>query len=251
MSKIAVITGSSGGIGSALVQLYLQDDYVVIGLDRCPSRNAELDNFIELNPNLREFAKKESYRKKILNQIKSLLPEKFEKFVLINNAAEQIIKTVADIDWQDWENSLAVNTVAPFFLTQGLLEILIASRGHVINISSIHSKLTKAQFSCYAASKSALESLTRSLAIELSPKGVSVNAISPAAISTEMLKHGFVNAPHKLKELESYHPSGIIGSPDQLSKFIKSVTDQEVGFLTGAILDFNGGIGGRLFDPEM
>ena len=97
MSKIAVITGSSGGIGSALVQLYLQDDYVVIGLDRCPSGNTELDKFTELNPNLREFAKKESYRKKILNQIKSLLPDKFEKFVLINNAAEQIIKTVADI----------------------------------------------------------------------------------------------------------------------------------------------------------
>ena len=250
MSKIAVITGSSGGIGSALVQLYLQDDYVVIGLDRCSSENTKLDNFFELNPNLREFAKKESYRIKILNQIKSLLPENFEKFVLINNAAEQIIKTVADIDWQDWENSLAVNTVAPFFLTQGLLEILIASRGHVINISSIHSKLTKAQFSCYAASKSALESLTRSLAIELSPKGVSVNAVAPAAISTEMLKEGFLNAPHKLKELKSYHPSGIIGSPEQLASFVKSITDQKGGFLTGSIIDFNGGISCRLHDPD-
>ncbi|MDA9000666.1 SDR family oxidoreductase [Gammaproteobacteria bacterium] len=250
MSKIAVITGSSGGIGSALVQLYLQDNYVVIGLDLCSSVNTDLDNFIELNLNLREFAKKESYREKILNQIKNLLPEKFEKFVLINNAAEQIIKNVADINGHDWDNSLAVNTVAPFFLTQGLLEILIASRGHVINMSSIHSKLTKAKFSCYAASKSALESITRSLAIELSQKGVSVNAIAPAAISTEMLKHGFANEPHKLTELESYHPSGTIGSPEQLASFVKSVTDQKGGFLTGSVLEFNGGIGGVLYDPN-
>ena len=251
MSKFAVITGSSGGIGSALVQLYLQDDYVVVGLDRCSSENSEFKNFTELNPDLREFAKNDKYRQKILNQIKSLLPAKFEKFVLINNAAEQILKTVDNVNWQDWESSLAVNTVAPFFLTQGLLEILISTGGHVINISSIHSKLTKANFSCYAASKSALESVTRSLALELSPKGVSVNAIAPAAISTEMLKDGFANAPHKLKELESYHPSGIIGSPEQLASFTKSITDQKGGFLTGSVLDFSGGIAGVLHDPGL
>lgn len=250
MSKFAVITGSSGGIGSALVQLYLQDDYVVIGLDRCSSGNIEVKNYTELNPNLREFAKNESYRHKILNQIKSMLPEKCEKFVLINNAAEQILKAVDDVNWKDWESSLAVNTVAPFFLTQGLSEILIASRGHVINISSIHSKLTKVNFSCYAASKSALESVTRSLAMELSPKGVSVNAIAPAAISTEMLKDGFANAPTKLKELESCHPSGKIGSPEQLAIFVKSVAEQRGGFLTGSVLEFTGGIAGKLHDPE-
>jgi len=249
MSKFAVITGSSGGIGGALVQLYLQDDYAVIGLDRCSSGNSEFKNFTELNPNLREFAKNESYRHKILNQIKSLLPEKFEKFVLINNAAEQILKAVDDINWQDWESSLAVNTVAPFFLTQGLLEILIASRGHVINISSIHSKLTKTQFSCYAASKAALESLTRSLALELSPQGVSVNSIAPAAIATEMLRKGFDKDPEKLAELKDFHPSKCIGLPTELAEFVKSITDSKSRFLTGATLKFDGAISSRLFDP--
>ena len=82
---------------------------------------------------------------------------------------------------------MAVNLVAPFFLTQGLIDILIASNGHVINMSSIHAKLTKTNFTCYATSKAALEALTRSLALELSAKGVSVNAIAPAAIATQML----------------------------------------------------------------
>lgn len=250
MAKFAVITGSNGGVGSALVQLYLQDDYSVIGLDRCSSGATELHNFTELNPNLQEFAKNESYRQNMLNQIKSLLPEKIEKLVLINNAAEQIIKTLADIDWQDWENTLAVNTVAPFFLTQGLVEILIASRGHVINISSIHSKLTKAHFSCYAASKAALESLTRSLALELSPLGVSINSIAPAAIATEMLRVSFDKEPEKLAELKDFHPSKCIGLPTELAEFVKSITDSKSKFLTGATLNFDGAISSRLFDPN-
>ena len=122
--------------------------------------------------------------------------------------------------------------------------------GCVINISSIHARLTKSDFSCYAASKAALESLTRSLAIELSGRGVSVNAISPAAISTEMLKEGFAKTPHKLEELESFHPSGSIGTPEQLATFVKSISEQRGGFLTGSVLEFNGAIGGKLHDPN-
>lgn len=250
MIKFVVITGSSGGIGRALVHLYLKDDYFVVGLDRCPSGNVELDNYTEFNTNLQKFAKDKSYRKKTLNQIKKLLPESLQEFILINNAAEQIIKPVTDIDWQDWENSLAVNLVAPFFLTQGLIDILIASNGHVINMSSIHAKLTKTNFTCYATSKAALEALTRSLALELSAKGVSVNAIAPAAIATQMLKDGFIDVPEKLKELETYHPVGMIGTPEHVAIFVKSVTDQRGGFLTGSVLEFNGGIGGKLHDPE-
>ena len=153
------------------------------------------------------------------------------------------------MNWGDWDKTLTVNAVAPFFLLQGFLEQLIKTHGHVINISSIHSRLTKANFSCYATSKAAVEALTRSLALELSAKGVSVNAIAPAAIATQMLKDGFAESPEKLKELESYHPAGMIGSPEELAAFVKSVTEQKGGFLTGSVLEFNGGIAGRLHDP--
>ena len=249
MPKFAVITGSSGGIGSALVDAFLSDNYSVVGIDTTDSGRNSV-GFMEIHADLFEFTKNENYREQILNQINNHLPERLDDFFLINNAAVQILNPVSKLNLSDWDKTLTVNTMAPFFLVQGFLEQLIKTHGHVINISSIHSKLTKVQFSCYAASKSALESLTRSLAIELSPKGVSVNAIAPAAISTEMLKHGFVNATHKLRELESYHPSGIIGSPEQLASFVKSITDQKGGFLTGSVLEFNGGIGGVLFDPD-
>lgn len=249
MSKFAVITGSSGGIGSALVYAFLSDNYSVVGIDTTDSGRNSV-GFVEINADLFEFTKNENYREQILNQIKNHLPERLDDFVLINNAAVQILNPVSKLNWSDWNKTLTVNTMAPFFLVQGFMEQLKNTHGHVINISSIHSRLTKANFSCYASSKAALEALTRSLALELSAKGVSVNAIAPAAIATQMLKDGFAESPEKLKELESYHPSGMIGSPEQLAIFVKSVAEQRGGFLTGSVLEFNGGIAGKLHDPS-
>jgi NAD(P)-dependent dehydrogenase (short-subunit alcohol dehydrogenase family) len=250
MNKVAVITGSSGGIGLALVNTYLNDGYFVLGLDISPSNSPVSEFYAEIDVNLLMFSKDASYRDSVLEKIKERLPHKVNKFVLINNAAEQILKSVAEIQWQDWEDSLAVNTVAPFFLVQGLTAELVASCGHVINISSIHAKLTKTKFTCYGASKSALEAVTRSLALELSPLGVSVNAIAPAAISTKMLRASFNDKPEKLLELKRYHPAGDIGTPEHIAFFAKSITDQQGGFLTGAVLEFNGGIAGQLHDPN-
>ena len=250
VSKVAVITGSSGGIGKALVRTYLDDGYFVIGLDRTPCEYPVRESYVGIDVSLLQFTKDVSYRDDVLSKIKEHLAINLKKFVVINNAAEQILKSVPELEWEDWDNSLGVNTVAPFFLVQGLLEELKSSHGHVINVSSIHAKLTKPRFTCYAASKAALEALTRSLAIELSPLGISVNAIAPAAISTEMLKAGFNRAPEKLSELEQYHPSQNIGTPEEIAAFIHMITNHSGKFLTGSVLDYNGGIAGVLHDPE-
>jgi len=249
VSKVAVITGSSGGIGRALVRTYLDGGYFVIGLDRTPCEYPAKESYVGVDVSLLQFAKDVSYRDGVIAKIKGYLPHNPKKFVVINNAAEQILKSVSELEWEDWDNSLGVNTVAPFFLVQGMLEELKASHGHVINVSSIHAKLTKPRFTCYAASKAALEALTRSLAIELSPLGISVNAIAPAAIETEMLVAGFKGKPAEFKKLEECHPSRTIGVPEDVARFVKAVTDHTGPFLTGSILDFNGGISGRLHDP--
>jgi len=251
MSKFVVITGSNGGIGSALVDIFLSDNFYVVGIDNAPSphsRNSK--NFKEINIDIYEFAKNKNFREQKLNLIKNHLPERLEDFILINNAAVQTLSPVSELNWNDWDITLTVNTVAPFFFVQGFLEELTRTHGHVINISSIHSRLTKADFSCYATSKAALETLTKSLALELSKKGIAVNAIAPAAIATQMLKDGFVKAPEKLKKLESYHPAGRVGSPEELASFVKRISEQKGNFLTGSIIDFSGGITAKLHDPE-
>tara|TARA_B100000212_G_C27324387_1_gene511713 strand:+ start:477 stop:1229 length:753 start_codon:yes stop_codon:yes gene_type:complete len=249
MSKVVVISGSSGGLGKALVETYVKEDFFVLGLDKKPSsKPTETQRELELD--LHNLAKDEKYRKKFFKSVGSIIPTKLEKFVLINNAAEQIIGSISELNWQEWEKSFAVNSVAPFFLAQGFINQLIQARGHIVNISSIHTKLTKPKFTCYASSKSALESLTRSLSLELSPKGISVNAISPSAINTKMLRKGFKNKPEKMKILKDFHPSNSIGSPSDLAHFVKLITESKGGFLTGSVIEYSGGIGSQLSDPD-
>tara|TARA_B100000963_G_C22628769_1_gene673794 strand:- start:1746 stop:2492 length:747 start_codon:yes stop_codon:yes gene_type:complete len=248
MEKVVVITGSCGDIGSSLVQEYLDDKFFVIGIDK-KIKGTKMENFIEIEADLLSFVEDDDYQKEIIRKIRNNLKDNVKKLIIINNAALQIVKNISEITWSDWNESLSVNTIAPFFLTTGLLDHLIKSNGHVINISSIHSNLTKRDFSVYAASKSALDSITRSMALELSSYGISVNAISPAAIKTKMLLSGF-NSLEDLKQLEDYHPAGKIALPAELASFVKSITDLKGNFLTGSIIDFNGGIGAKLHDPS-
>ena len=248
MTSVVLITGSSGGVGGALVNRYLKAGVFVIGIDKLPASKL-VDNYVCINTDLFVFCKDSVYRRMKTLEIVDILPDTISEFVLINNAAWQVVKPLEDIGWEDWENSLAVNTVAPFFMAQSFSKQLALAQGHIINVTSVHSKLTKPSFTCYAASKASLESVTRSLALELSRVGVSVNAVAPGAISTSMLKAGFEGSPEKLQQLESYHPSKSIGTPEQLAAFIYCISNQQGGFLTGAVLEFNGGISGRLYDP--
>ncbi len=250
MNKLVIISGSSGGFGKALVDIYHNDNFIVVGLDCKKSHKNDLNNFHEITCDLVKFSKNEAYRHKISRKIEKFIPKNLNDFNIINNAAEQIIKEFKEINSDDWDNSFSVNTIAPFFLIHEHLDKLINCSGNVVNISSIHSKLTKKGFVCYAASKAALESLTRSLAIDLSPLGISVNSVAPAAINTDMLRDSFSSNPEKLRELKSYHPSKDIGNPEELAALVKVITDYKGKFLTGSRFSVAGGIEGVLHDPD-
>ena len=249
MKKVVIITGSSGDIGSALVKQYIKDNYIVIGLDKRIKDKPASKLFFEIKTDLYKFAKNHNYRNDIFSEIASNLPSSIKKFIIINNAAIQLIKNTHEITYDDWDESFTINTVSPFFIAQSFINELKSSKGHIINISSIHSKLTKSKFTCYAASKAALDSLTRSLSLELSQFGVSVNSIAPAAIKTTMLFEGFKGNEDLIKSLKDHHPSKSIGTPKELSLFVKSITDQDSTFITGSIFEFNGGISSKLSDP--
>ena len=229
---------------------YYDDNFYVVGLDNKTSGNNNLKNFIEIDCDLTKFAKEKIYRNQISSLIKDSIPKDLKEFNIVNNAADQILKPVTKLEWEDWEKSLAVNSIAPFFVIKELLDILNSTNSHIINISSIHGKLTKSNFAAYAASKAALESITRSLAIELSPNGISVNCVAPAAIMTDMLKLSFNGNKRKLKDLENRHPAKKIASPSELAIFIKSLTDSKGKFLTGSVINFSGGISNLLNDPD-
>jgi len=244
MSRIAIITGSDGGIGRALCEEFKTEGYRVIGIDKsCTRTNSDESIPIDLD----EFCVSNVYHDQKIVDLLSLIQDHQLK-VLINNAALQVVKPIDKLTVMDWQSTLNVNLIAPFLLSQALLPYLRDASGSIINISSIHAKLTKSEFSCYATSKAALVGLTRSMAVEIGEQ-VRVNAICPAAVSTPMLVAGFDGKEEQFAELSKMHPVGRIGKPQEIAQLAIFLASSRAQFINGAIMSIDGGIGGRLHDP--
>lgn len=242
----ALITGAAGGIGQALVSTFSAAGYQVIAVDRvaCPT-NIKPHHYIELD--LAKTVIDETYAETVFKQVRQCLGANPLK-VLINNAAVQILAKTDDLSLTDWQDTLNTNLLAPFFWVQALLSELESGKGCIINISSIHARLTKKNFVAYATSKAALSGMTRAMAVDLGPR-VRVNAIEPAAIETAMLKAGFAGQPEQYRQLENCHPQQRIGQTEEVAQLALSIAQGSMMFLHGTCIGIDGGISNCLFDP--
>jgi NAD(P)-dependent dehydrogenase (short-subunit alcohol dehydrogenase family) len=242
--KTALITGAAGGIGHALCAEFTAAGWRVIGVDRIADKGKHQWEFIPFD--LTELPESPAAAA-FFKQVRRICGSKLN--ALVNNAAVQVVKPISEVTAGDWDASLRVNLLAPFWLTQRLLPMLKASRGSVVNIVSIHARLTKANFPVYAATKGGLAALTRALALELAPE-VRVNAVAPAATDTPMLRAGFGKDIRGLKKLGDYHPLGRIATPQEVAQAALWLASDKASFVTGTVLDVDGGIGAVLHEPE-
>jgi NAD(P)-dependent dehydrogenase (short-subunit alcohol dehydrogenase family) len=207
--------------------------------------DAATDTFLRFD--LARLGEEREYLLRALDSVSGAIGNR-ELRALINNAAVQIVKPIGSLDSQDWRATLSVNLLAPFLLSQALLEKLERGRGSIINIASIHASLTKPGFAAYATSKAALVGLTRSLAVELGSR-VRVNAIAPAAVSTRMLQLGLGSDQQLLKALNRTHPMGRIAAAEEVAQAACFLASDKAAFVTGSVFQIDGGIGARLHDP--
>jgi NAD(P)-dependent dehydrogenase (short-subunit alcohol dehydrogenase family) len=241
-SKTVLITGVLGGIGSAMAEEFNKAGFNVIGLDIRNDANLYCHKLFQFD--LNKFCLNPEYR----NKWKSIFNQEIKEVdVLINNAAVQILDKLDNLKLFDWQETLNVNLTGPLLLVQHFLPLLEANKGCVINIGSIHQQLTKPRFISYATSKSALVGLTKSLAVDLEGR-VRVNAISPAAIATEMLLAGFDGDASALDELHKLHPVQRIGYPNEVAKLAIFLASEHIGFIHGANITLDGGISSVLKD---
>jgi|TARA_B100000929_G_scaffold245873_1_gene204190 NAD(P)-dependent dehydrogenase (short-subunit alcohol dehydrogenase family) len=242
--KSVLITGASGDIGQSLCQGFKELDWKVIATDTNRIQSINADHFIEMDLDL--ICNDDIYCDGKVENIKKLISG--ELTTLINNAALQIVKPAKEIALQDWQKSLNINLTAPFILSMKLLDELKAAKGSIINISSIHAKLTKPNFSAYSVSKAGLSGLTKSLAVEIGDR-VRVNSISPAAINTQMLRKSFIDNLSGLNKLQDYHPSKIIGTTTNVLDAAIYLANGDK-FVNGMEIRLDGGISSRLHDPN-
>lgn len=244
----ALITGAAGGIGEALVNEFVASGYWVIATDIAWENTGfyshevfrlkvDLANLVYSTEQLSKFY---ADVQKITNGVGITS--------LINNAAVQILEAAESLSAEQWHTTWNVNLHAPFVLIQCFLADLGAKSGSVVNISSIHATQTKKKFVAYATSKAALSSLTRNLAVDVGDK-IRVNAIEPAAVSTDMLLAGFDGKPEEFTKLKQCHPIGRIAYPKEIAELAVFLCSDKSKFLQGACIGATGGIHGCLYDP--
>ena len=159
--------------------------------------------------------------------------------ILVNNAGMTVDKTVRKMSWQEWDHVIHVNLSGSFYLSQGVLQTTLdRGYGRIIYISSVIGSSGGFGQANYASAKSGLFGLTMSLALETAAKGITVNAVTPGYITTDMTAAVPGNV---MEKLVANIPVGG-GEPNEVARVVEFLADPESSYITGQVYPVNGGL---------
>ena len=228
--KTAVVTGGGSGIGQAVAQRLRADGLDVATLDLNPS-----DDQLAFTADVTDRAQVE----KALDAIRAQLGP---VTVLVNAAGLEMFKRFTDVTFEDWQRVIDVNLNGVFHCIQAVLPDMIeAGWGRIVNISSSSTHSGQPYMSPYVAAKSAVNGLTKSLALEYGPSGVTVNAVPPGFIDTPMLRKSEARGYLVVEKNIEATPVRRIGRPEDIAAACAFLISEEAGYITGQILGVNGG----------
>lgn len=166
---------------------------------------------------------------------------------LVNNAGRNSYADPVRMTEAEWEDVFSVDLKAAWLVARAVLPGMIAAkRGSIVNIASIHSEMTYPGFFPYAAAKSGLVGLTRSLALDMGKHGIRVNALSPGYTETFLVKEFFAqNDPGLRDKVLDVHPLGRMGQPAEIANCVAFLLSSEASFVTGANWLADGGLSAR------
>lgn len=183
MSDLVVVTGTSGGLGRAIAEQAISDGYRVVGVSRRsvdPEHFSAPDAYAHVEFDLGDIDG-------ISGLVNAIIEDHGKPYALVNNAALGTDGLLPTMHNSDIEQLVGVNVISPIVLTKYCVRhMLAARRGRVISISSIVARTGYRGLAAYGATKSAMEGFTRSLARDVGPRGVTVNAVAPGFLETEM-----------------------------------------------------------------
>jgi 3-oxoacyl-[acyl-carrier protein] reductase len=160
--------------------------------------------------------------------------------ILVNNAGINFIQPLESLSEDNWLATFQVNLHSPFRLIQALAPAMgERGWGRIVNISSVFSLVTKEKRAAYSATKSGLNGLTRTLAVELGPRGVLVNALCPGYVETELTKQN--NTPAAIEQIRSTIPLRRLAQPQEIAKTVAFLCSDENSYITGQTLIADGG----------
>jgi 3-oxoacyl-[acyl-carrier protein] reductase len=239
--KVAVVTGAGRGIGRAIADRLAAEGaaLVVSDVDLPQAERAVAELTAQGRRSLAVRADVSDLR-----QVQELFRKAADRFgrldILVNNAGIIRRGSLEDHPDADWDLVLAVNLKGTYYCSREAARVMKQhGYGRIVNVSSVAGKvgdITSAP--SYGPSKGAVNALTKSLARELAPHGITVNAVAPHAIETEMSAEW---SEEKRRALLAQIPVGRLGKPEEVAAAVAFLVSDEAGFITGEILDLNGG----------
>jgi 3-oxoacyl-[acyl-carrier protein] reductase len=272
--KAALVTGGSRGIGQAIaIKLAEQGADVAVNYQSRKDQAADVIDFINKTDrldDLDELIKKidimdtadqakevremiESMgRRAILcqanvgkmdevNEMRDKAVAEFGKIdILVNNAGIVKDKSFVKMTSEMWDDVISVNLTGTFNCTKAVIDGMLERQyGRIVNISSVIGRMGNRGQANYAASKAGIIGLTQTLAKEFSNKGITVNAVAPGFIGTDMLK----SVPDKIMDkILAQIPMGRLGKPEEIASAVTYLVSPEAGYITGQVIDVNGGL---------
>jgi len=228
-----LITGASRGIGRAIAARMLEDGYQVVNFSRgAPAQLLPGETFVSV-----DLSDSAQTRRAVAD-----LAAERQVLHLVNNAGMIQVADIEHVSEQAMRATLAVNLTAPLLLLQGLLPAMRSKGyGRVVNVGS-RAALGKPGRTAYGASKAGLVGMTRTWALELAAWGITVNAVAPGPVATELFNQSNPPGHPRTRELAAAIPAGRIGEPEDVAHAVAMMLDARAGFITGQTLYVCGGL---------
>jgi NAD(P)-dependent dehydrogenase (short-subunit alcohol dehydrogenase family) len=249
MKKSAVITGASSGIGLECAKFFSKKGYFVFlcgrNTERLQLASQQLENSSNYQVVVSDLLKQDSILRSTRVILNTITEKRLELSSLINCAGIYTRKSFESSHFDDWTLLMNTNVLGPAEWTRQFIPQLIQSKGSIVNVSSTLGQKPSSKLSIYCATKAALNSWTQSLAIEMGPHQVRVNAICPGLVDTPIHDFHFLKTEEKekvLMNLGKLQPLGRIGNVEEIAKSIYFLASEESAWTTGALLNVDGGI---------
>jgi len=216
--RLALVTGGSRGIGRAICDRLTAEGYELLSPER-----SELD--LSSTESVQKFVSENKHR---------------PISVLVNNAGINFPEPIERVELEPWQVTLQVNLTSPFMLIQGLTQYMKKHHyGRIVNVSSIFSLVTRENRAAYTATKSGLNGLTRTAAVELGPYNILVNSICPGYIDTELTRKN--NTPEQIKAISENIPLRRMAETSEIAEVMSFLVSEKNSYITGHSLVVDGG----------
>jgi len=240
-NKVAIVTGSARGIGRAIALKLAEAGATVVVTDIAgPEPVAE--EIRVMNRQSLAVTANVSLSADVASLIETTVATYGKVDILVNNAGiarDQLLMRMTD---DDWDSVLTVNLKSAFLCTRAVLRPMVKQRwGRIISMSSIVGVVGNAGQANYASAKAGIIGFTRTIAKEVASRGITVNAIAPGFIDTQMTQQ---MAENQKEELKKRIPVGYIGSPSDVAEAVAFLASEEARYITGQVLHVDGGMGG-------